>query len=78
MVVTSTAHVNRDGCEGERNVAKLLSLKRSSDGTLTVKWEYRNKTDQPKRLGEPFDAIGSSEPFSPVWYAYLVEAKGED
>jgi len=43
-----------------------------------VKWEYRNKTDQPKRLGELFDAIGSSEPFSLVWYGYLVEAKGED
>ena len=43
-----------------------------------MKWEYRNKTDQPKRLGELFDAIGSSEPFSLVWHAYLVEARGED
>jgi hypothetical protein len=30
----------------------LLSVKRVSDGTVTVKWQYRNDTDEPKRLGE--------------------------
>ncbi|MGE5344798.1 MAG: hypothetical protein ACM3JH_02495 [Acidithiobacillales bacterium] len=53
----------------------LLSVKRVSDGTLTVKWEYRNTTDQPKRLGESFKGMGWSEPFSLVYDAYLVDAK---
>ncbi len=52
----------------------LLSVKRVSDGTLTVKWEYRNKTDKPKRLGESFKGMGWSEPFSLVYDAYLVDA----
>jgi len=53
----------------------LLSVKRVSDGTLTVKWEYRNKTDQPKKLGESFKGMGWSEPFSLVYDAYLVDAR---
>lgn len=52
----------------------LLSVKRISDGTLTVKWEYRNTTDQPKKLGASFEGMGSSEMFSLVWHAYLVDA----
>jgi hypothetical protein len=42
----------------------LLSVKRISDGSLTVKWEYRNKTNEPKRLAENFDGMGSSA----AWY----------
>ncbi len=53
----------------------LLSVKRVSDGTLTVKWEYRNKTDQPKKLGASFRGMGWSEPFSLVYDAYLVDAR---
>jgi len=53
----------------------LLSVKRVSDGTLTVKWEYRNTTDQPKKLGESFKGMGWSEPFSLVYDAYLVDAR---
>jgi hypothetical protein len=55
----------------------LLSVKRISDGTITVKWQYRNKTDQPKRLGESFEGMGSSEAFSLVWHAYLVDARNK-
>src|SRR5712692_2143587 len=39
----------------------LLSVKRISDGTVTVKWEYRNKTTQAKPLGESFTGMGWSE-----------------
>jgi hypothetical protein len=53
----------------------LLSVKRVSDGTLTVKWEYRNQTDQPEKLGESFKGMGWSEPFSLVYDAYLVDAR---
>jgi hypothetical protein len=53
----------------------LLSVKRVSDGTLTVKWEYRNKTAQPKKLGESFGGMGSSEAYSLVWHAYLVDGR---
>ena len=53
----------------------LLSVKRVSDGTLTVKWEYRNKTDKPKELGASFDGMGWSEPFSLVYHAYVVDAR---
>jgi hypothetical protein len=53
----------------------LLSVKRVGDGTLTVKWEYRNKTDQPKKLGASFKGMGWSEPFSLVYDAYLVDAR---
>jgi len=35
----------------------LLSVKRVSDGTLTVTWEYRNKTDPPKKLGASFEDV---------------------
>jgi hypothetical protein len=55
----------------------LLSVKRISDGSLTVKWEYRNKTDEPKRLGESFPGMGSSEAYSLVWHAYLADARGK-
>jgi hypothetical protein len=53
----------------------LLSVKRISDGTITVKWEYRNKTDQAKKLGESFKGMGWSEPYSLVYDAYLVDAR---
>ncbi len=53
----------------------LLSVKRVSDGTLTVKWEYLNKSDKPKKLGESFKGMGWSEPFSLVYDAYLVDAR---
>jgi hypothetical protein len=55
----------------------LLSVKRISDGSLTVKWEYRNKTDEPKRLGESFTGMGSSEAYSLVWHAYLADARAK-
>jgi len=55
----------------------LLSVRRLSDGSLTVKWEYRNKTDQPKKLGESFEGMGSSEAYSLVWHAYLADSKNK-
>ncbi len=55
----------------------LLSVKRVSDGTLTVKWEYRNKTGEAKKLGESFKGMGWSEPFSLVYDAYLVDARNK-
>jgi len=55
----------------------LLSVKRVSDGTLTVKWEYRNKTGEPKKLGESFKGMGWSEPFSLVYDAYLLDARNK-
>jgi hypothetical protein len=56
---------------------ELLSVQRVSDGTITVRWQYRNTTDQPKQLGESFKGMGWSEPFSLVYDAYLVDARGK-
>jgi hypothetical protein len=55
----------------------LLSVRRLSDGSLTVKWEYRNTTNQPKKLGESFEGMGSSEAYSLVWHAYLADSKNK-
>jgi len=55
----------------------LLSVKRISDGTLTVKWEYRNKTNEAKKLGESFPGMGSSEVYSLAWHAYLVDGRNK-
>jgi len=55
----------------------LLSVRRISDGSLTVKWEYRNKTDEPKKLGESFAGMGSSEAYSLNWHAYLADSRAK-
>jgi hypothetical protein len=70
-----TAAIAVNDYEVDGVVVALLSVKRISDGTLTVKWEYRNKTDQPKTLGESFKGMGWSEPFSLVYDAYVVDAR---
>lgn len=51
----------------------LQSVRRMSDGTLTVKWEYRNETREPRKLGESFEGMGSSEAYSLSWHAYLAD-----
>ena len=53
----------------------LISVKRISDGSLTATWEYRNTTDEPKRLGASFTGMGSSEAWSLVYHSYLADAK---
>lgn len=55
----------------------LLSVKRVSDGSLTVKWEYRNKTDSPKKLGESFKSSDRNKPYCLVYNAYLVDARNK-
>lgn len=44
---------------------------------MAMKWEYRNRTDQPKRWGESFDGMGSSDAYSLVWHAYLADARSK-
>jgi hypothetical protein len=61
--------------EAEGVEVALLSVTRVADGTLTVKWEYRNKSDKPRKLGESFKGMGWSEGFSLVYDAYLVDAR---
>ncbi len=73
----SAAEIAVSDHEVEGVEVALLSVKRVSDGTLTVKWEYRNKSDEPKRLGESFDGMGSSEAYSLVYYAYVVDARNK-
>jgi hypothetical protein len=51
----------------------LLSVERTSGGTITARWQYRNTTSQPKKLGESFGGMGSSEAFSLVWDAYVTD-----
>ena len=53
----------------------LLSVTRISDGSITVKWQYRNKTNEPKLLGEAFKGMGSSEAYSLIWDAYLTDIR---
>jgi hypothetical protein len=66
----ATSEYEVDGVE-----VALLSVNRVADGTITVKWEYRNKTDAPKELGASFTGMGSSEAFSLNYYAYLTDAR---
>ena len=73
--VAGPASLGVNDYEVEGVEVALLSVKRVSDGTLTVKWEYRNRTDQPKKLGASFKGMGWSEPFSLVYDAYLVDAR---
>jgi hypothetical protein len=53
----------------------LLSVQRTSGDTITVRWQYRNTTDQPKKVGESFGGMGSSEAFSLVWDAYILDGR---
>jgi hypothetical protein len=51
----------------------LLSAVRSSGDTITLRWQYRNKTDEARKIGESFHGMGSSEAFSLDWDAYIVD-----
>ncbi|MGB8475682.1 MAG: hypothetical protein WCE61_16500 [Candidatus Acidiferrum sp.] len=51
----------------------LSSVERTSGGTITVRWQYRNTTAEPKKLGESFTGMGSSEAYSLEWDAYVVD-----
>jgi hypothetical protein len=53
----------------------LMSVQRTSGNTLTVRWEYRNTTSQPRKIGESFGGMGWSEPFSLVYDAYLIDGR---
>jgi hypothetical protein len=52
-------------------------VKRISDGSITATWEYRNTTDEAKRLGASFTGMGSSEAWSLVYHSYLADARSE-
>lgn len=54
----------------------LLSVKRTSANSLTVKWQYRNTTSAPQKLGESFSGIGSSERFSLTSDFYVSDPSG--
>lgn len=54
----------------------LLSVKRTSDGFLTIKWGYHNTTNSPKQIGEDSTAMAGawSAPFSLAWDMYVTAA----
>jgi hypothetical protein len=58
---------------------ELLSVKRTSDGYLTVKWQYRNTTDKPVTIGANTGAMRSawSAPYSLSW-DFRVLANGKE
>lgn len=51
----------------------LMSVERANPNEITVRWQYRNTTGEPKNIGESFHGMGSSEAFSLVWEAYVVD-----
>ena len=51
----------------------LMSVERNNPNEITVRWQYRNTTEEPKKIGESFHGMGSSEAFSLVWDAYVVD-----
>lgn len=51
----------------------LMSVERNNPNEITVRWQYRNTTGEPKKIGESFHGMGSSEAFSLVWDAYVVD-----
>jgi hypothetical protein len=58
---------------------ELLSVKRTSDGFLTVRWQYRNTTDQPKIIGANTGAMAGawSAPYSLSWDLRVIAAGKE-
>jgi len=54
----------------------LMSVERTNPNEITVRWQYRNTTGEPRNLGESFHGMGSSEGFSLVWDAYVVDPIG--
>jgi len=54
----------------------LMSVERTNPNEITVRWQYKNTTNEPRKLGESFGGMGSSEAFSLVWDAYLVDPIG--
>lgn len=58
---------------------ELLSVKRTSDTMLTVKWQYRNTTDKPQTIGANTGAMRSawSAPYSLSW-DFKVIANGKE
>ena len=53
----------------------LLEVKRTSGSTLTVKWEYRNKTNEKKRLTE--ERTGWIDPYRLSYQMYLLDVKNK-
>lgn len=58
---------------------ELLGVKRTSDGFLTVTWQYRNTTDQPKTVGANTGAMEGawSAPYSLSWDMRVIAAGKE-
>lgn len=52
----------------------LFSVKRGSDGYITVRWGYRNTTSTPKNIGTNTTATSGawSGPYSLAWDFYLM------
>jgi hypothetical protein len=53
----------------------LMSVQRASGNTLMVRWQYRNTTSEPRKVGESFTGMGWSEPFSLVLDAYVLDGR---
>jgi hypothetical protein len=51
----------------------LLSVARTSGDTITVRWQYRNESSEPQKIGETFRGMGSSEAYSLVWDSYVAD-----
>ncbi len=49
----------------------LLDVRRTTDDVLTVKWEYRNKTDERKRLTD--QSTGWIDPYRLAADAYVLD-----
>ena len=58
---------------------ELLGVKRTSDGFLTVTWQYRNTTNQPKSVGANTGAMKHawSGPYSLSWDLRVI-ANGKE
>ena len=58
---------------------ELLGVKRTSDGFLTVTWQYRNTTSQPKNIGANTGAMAGawSAPYSLSWDMRVIAAGKE-
>ena len=51
----------------------LLSVKRTSDGNLTLRWAYHNTTGSPKNIGADTSAQSSTNPqWSLAWDVYVM------
>lgn len=78
-IIAGTSNVSRAANLGVHDYSTpgvqviLLSVKRTSDGNLTLRWGYHNTTSKPLTIGKDSGAQSSTNgPYSLGWDTYVM------